>query len=157
MAGNRYEITGVIFETPRYVQAPHSGDVTEPMSAIGPSFAGGPMSLMTPGEHDLIGAGWVEIVDSELVVAIRELGIVAHLEPKEKRTYPLTDVVVWHRAGAIVNVGFGRSGPVATNGSDAPAHLGTMKFADVATASAFTAEATKAGVVISEPPRHSGI
>lgn len=155
MAGTRYEVTDVVFETPRYLQVPGGLDPA-PTPATGPPYSGSTL-YGAEGEHDLVGSGWVEIADGVLTVAIRPAGILGHFEPREKRSYRLSSVTGWHVSGNVVEVTFGTAGPVAADGADAPAHLGTVKCASVEAAEALTAEARACGVAPRQPPRHSGL
>jgi hypothetical protein len=83
--------------------------------------------------------------------------LVGHIEPKEKRSYPLTSVVNWHVDANVIEITFGTVGQVASNGAEAPAHLGSMKLADSEAAMNMTAEARAGGMSPRQPPRHSGI
>jgi hypothetical protein len=154
VAGSRYEVSDVIFESPRYIQIPGGIGVT-PTSATGPIYAG--PATHGPGEHDMIGSGWVEIADGVLTVAVQPKGIAGHLEPKEKRSYQLSSVSGWNISGNAIEVSFGSAGPVTSTGADAPAHLGSMKCVSAHAAQALTAEARACGLVLQQPPRHSGI
>jgi hypothetical protein len=155
VTGSRYDVTDVIFETPRYLQVPGGIGVT-PTSATGPIYVG-TGSQVGSVERDLIGSGWAEITEGTLTVAIRPDGIVGHFEPKEKRSYPLASVSGWQVSGEVIEVTFGTAGPVASTEADAPAHLGTMKCASAEAASALTAEARASGLALQQAPRHSGI
>jgi hypothetical protein len=110
---------------------------------------GPPPQGAVEGEHDLLGDGWVEIDDGELRVAIRPQGLVGHLEPREKRSYPLNQVGGWHTSGDLVEVRFGDA--------TFPSHLGKFRCANAEEAADLTAMAHAAGVHPSQPPRHSGI
>jgi hypothetical protein len=140
MAQNRYPVTDVIIETPRY-------------GGVGGSVGGGP-----GGEHDIIGHGWVEIHDGSISVAVHPRGAVGMLEPKEKRTYPLADITAWHASGESISFGVGKLGLFATNGAEAPVHSCEMKCKDGNAAQQLTAEARVAGLRTGGgQPFHSGI
>jgi hypothetical protein len=124
MTATRYPVTNVIIETPRY-------------AGVGGSVAGG-----ASGEHDILGHGHVAIDDN----AIHPRGIASVLEPKEKRTYPLADITVWHAAGASITFGVGHLGLFATDGAEAPVHNCEMKCEDANAAQQLTAEARAAGL-----------
>lgn len=62
----------------------------------------------TSGEHDIIGHGWVEIENNTITVAVHPRGAGGMLEPKEKRTYPLTDITSWRASGCSITYGSGR-------------------------------------------------
>lgn len=139
MSGNRYEVTDVIIETPRY---PASGVMG---MAVGP-------------EHDLIGRGWVEVDEGSLVVAIRPHGMVGHLEPKEKRRYELSQITGWRVSGTHLEFSVGSIGGFATNGAQAPVHQGQCQLASRQDADNLTQEARANGMEPpSRPPQHSGI
>jgi hypothetical protein len=155
MAGSRYPITDAVFETPRYGPRPR-GSVT-PIPVTGPTPHAAAMATPQTGEHDLLGDGWVEVVDGSLLVAIRPRGIVGHIEPKEKRSYELSSVVDWHVSANVIEVTFGSVGQVASNGAEGAAHLGKFKLSDREAAAALTAEANAAGMSPRQRPTHSGI
>jgi hypothetical protein len=136
----RFAVSDVVIETPRYGGA--GGGVT-----------GGP-----GGEHDIIGHGWAYIEDSSITIAVHPHGVVGMLEPKEKRTYALADVVSWHATGESIGIGVGKLGLFATNGADAPIHICQMKCEDANAAAQLTKVAKAAGLLIGrEQHFHGGI
>ena len=124
-----------------------------------PRYGGGAaMGVAAGPEHDLIGHGWVEIVEGFLVVAIHSDGIVGHLEPKEKRRYELSQFTGWRVAGAHLEFSLGSIGGFATDGAQAPVHQGQCELASEQDATELTKEARANGMEPpSRPPKHSGV
>jgi hypothetical protein len=137
MDPTRYAVTDVVIETPRYGGAEGVGG----------------------WEHDIIGHGWAEINGDAIVIAIHPRGVMAKLEPKEKRTYSLADITSWEAKGTSIGFGVGNLGVFATNGAESPNHICQMQCVDADAARKLTEEARAGGMQRGKPPRpyHSGI
>jgi hypothetical protein len=137
MSSTRYAVTNVIIETPRY---------------------GGASPMVSEGEHDIIGHGWVEIEGAAITVAVHARGVVGMVGPKERRTYPLAEITSWRATGASITFGVSKLGLFATNGAEAPVHICEMHCADAEAAQQLTTVARAAGLTTGGgQPFHSGI
>jgi hypothetical protein len=80
MPVKRYDVKNVVIETPLY--GGHGG-----MSGVA--------ARGVSGEQDILGHGWAEIEIDSITIAVKPRGMIATLEPKEKRTYVLADITSW--------------------------------------------------------------